>query len=194
MNNDIKATIAGLVAGIAYIAKVLGFDIPPEVLDAITGLGVIFLGFYANRKETTKKTDATTTASAVALVLALSLTIPIAMTGCATTGTVTSPDSVSASVQTATKTLLTIGTAVKAIPQTADALYAAQKIDDDQYNQIATGYNQAKSAYFLAVDAEVLALQVSATPADQTAFVRAVTTAFTALQDVQALITAFGGK
>lgn len=47
---DIRTTAAGLVAGIAQILKLCGLEIPPEVLDAVTAVAVVFLGWSATDK------------------------------------------------------------------------------------------------------------------------------------------------
>lgn len=39
----------GLVAGISQLLKLFGLDIPTEILDGITGLGVILLGYFTNK-------------------------------------------------------------------------------------------------------------------------------------------------
>ena len=53
----------------------------------------------------------------------------------------------------AADSLETVGAAIKAVPATMDALFAAGKITTGQYNQVAAIYRQAHSAYLLAVDA-----------------------------------------
>lgn len=59
MTNDLKTTVAGAVTGVALIVKAIGeywgldLTIPDESLDSIIGIGVILLGFFANRPEKT---------------------------------------------------------------------------------------------------------------------------------------------
>ncbi len=47
---DIKTTVAGAVAGIAQLAKIFGLDIPAQVLDSITAVGVMIAFYFAKDK------------------------------------------------------------------------------------------------------------------------------------------------
>lgn len=51
MNNDLKATISGIVATIGMILKIVHVNIPQEVSDAIVTIGIFAIGFFANRKD-----------------------------------------------------------------------------------------------------------------------------------------------
>jgi hypothetical protein len=48
-----KTTIPGVVAGLAQIAKALGLNIEPAVLDGITAIAIVILAFYAKDKDVT---------------------------------------------------------------------------------------------------------------------------------------------
>ena len=47
---NIKTTVAGGIAGIAQLVKLFGFDIPPQVLDGITGMATIVAFYFAKDK------------------------------------------------------------------------------------------------------------------------------------------------
>lgn len=48
---DIKTTVAGAVAGIAQLTKIFGLDIPAQVLDSITAVGVMIAFYFAKDKK-----------------------------------------------------------------------------------------------------------------------------------------------
>jgi hypothetical protein len=118
----------------------------------------------------------------------LCLASSLALSGCA--GTV-SPDAAPAAVQISAKSLLQIQAILKAVPDAADKMYAAGKIDKVQYNKVVEMYNQALKAYGLAVDAETSALKVGLSPSVSTAYQQAMASLEPLVIQLQALL---GGK
>lgn len=47
---NIKTTVAGAIAGIAQLVKLFGFDIPPNILDGITGIATMVAFYFAKDK------------------------------------------------------------------------------------------------------------------------------------------------
>lgn len=48
---NIKTTIAGGIAGLAQIVKLFGLEIPPQILDGITGMATIVAFYFAKDKD-----------------------------------------------------------------------------------------------------------------------------------------------
>lgn len=51
MNNDLKTTIAGVVAGIASILTVFNIVLPEWLSGLIVALAVAALGYFTNKKD-----------------------------------------------------------------------------------------------------------------------------------------------
>lgn len=47
---NIKTTVAGAIAGIAQLIKLFGLEIPPQILDGITGMATIVAFYFAKDK------------------------------------------------------------------------------------------------------------------------------------------------
>ena len=51
MTNDLKATVTGVVTGIAGLLSYYNIVIPEAWFPAIVSVGVIVLGWFANKKD-----------------------------------------------------------------------------------------------------------------------------------------------
>lgn len=51
MNNDLKATLTGVVTGLLAILSIFGLAIPAEYGSMIIALGVVVLGYFTNKKD-----------------------------------------------------------------------------------------------------------------------------------------------
>lgn len=51
MDNDTKATVAGVVGGIALLVAQFGIQVSGEVMSAITAVVVVVLGYLMNKQK-----------------------------------------------------------------------------------------------------------------------------------------------
>lgn len=51
MTNDLKATVTGIVTGIATLLAVFGFDLTPEWISIIVAVGTLVLAYFTNKKD-----------------------------------------------------------------------------------------------------------------------------------------------
>lgn len=54
MNNDMKTTIAGIVATIGFILKIFKIDVPVEVTDGLIAIGIFVMAYFTNKKNKPK--------------------------------------------------------------------------------------------------------------------------------------------
>lgn len=50
---NVKTTVAGAIAGISQLVKLFGFEIPPQLLDGITGVATIIAFYFAKDRNVT---------------------------------------------------------------------------------------------------------------------------------------------
>ena len=51
MTNDLKATVTGIVTGIATLLAVFGFNLTPEWISIIVAIGTVVLAYFTNKKD-----------------------------------------------------------------------------------------------------------------------------------------------
>ena len=50
---NLKTTVAGAIAGIAQLVKLFGFEIPPQILDAVTAIATMIAFYNAKDRNVT---------------------------------------------------------------------------------------------------------------------------------------------
>lgn len=127
-------------------------------------------------------------------LMILLVCLALALPGCATTSTTSTPQTALTQVQTASmQSLLAMGTILRACPGTMDALYAAGKVTKEQYNQVTVIYNRALASYSLTVEALKTVMRTGEDPNQATAYITALSTFITDNGNLNNLVVAMGG-
>ncbi len=124
----------------------------------------------------------------MAVIISIACCTTFIVGGCATIGTTPQTEQ-----QLAAQSLEAIGETIKAVPATMDTLARNGKITNSQYNEVVLIYNQAKSAYALAVDAMVFYVQ-SGIPSDSIQAEKRRATLDAVFKQLSALIATYGGN